>query len=406
MKKHNIPPGIALTLLFAFIASLLNAATIDPSMDLDIQNRVENLNSSITVKYNNRVKSKIAQLIGGNKHVSAKLLGRSTLYFPLIEGVLRERNLPEDLKYLAVIESGLNPNATSRVKATGMWQFMKATARYVGLDINGAVDERRDPIKSTYAALDYLEMLYGQFDDWTLALAAYNCGPGNVRKAIRRSGGKKDYWAIQRYLPKETQNYIPKMIAMHYMMNYYYAHDIWPEQVDEDLKFTASVKVFDKVNLRDVAKEYNLEFDLIKKLNPSYIRNFIPKSDGKHYLTLPESHLYDYVSRSDLYEYIFHVNSLAINTTSNNIVAKEEAVVEELEIRKEIELPRPLKAKPLKVLGRITPTRFKMVKLKRGQTILDLARVYSVSVEDIISDNNYSFTNLPKQGDIVKIPEQ
>ena len=406
MKKHNIPPGIALTLLFAFIASLLNAATIDPSMDLDIQNRVENLNSSITVKYNNRVKSKIAQLIGGNKHVSAKLLGRSTLYFPLIEGVLRERNLPEDLKYLAVIESGLNPNATSRVKATGMWQFMKATARYVGLDINGAVDERRDPIKSTYAALDYLEMLYGQFDDWTLALAAYNCGPGNVRKAIRRSGGKKDYWAIQRYLPKETQNYIPKMIAMHYMMNYYYAHDIWPEQVDEDLKFTASVKVFDKVNLRDVAKEYDLEFDLIKKLNPSYIRNFIPKSEGKHYLTLPESHLYDYVSRTDLYEYIFHVNSLAVNNTSNSIIAKEEAVVEELETRKEIESPKPLKAKPLKVLGRITPTRFKMVKLKRGQTILDLARVYSVSVEDIISDNNYSFTNLPKQGDIVKIPEQ
>lgn len=406
MKKYNIPPGIALTLVFAFIASLLNASAFDPALDLDVQNRVENLNSSIAVKYNSRVKSKIAHLVSYNKHVSAKLLGRSTLYFPLIEGVLRERNLPQDLKYLAVIESGLNPNATSRVKATGMWQFMKATARYVGLDINGAVDERRDPIKSTYAALDYLEILYEQFDDWTLALAAYNCGPGNVRKAIRRSGGKKDYWAIQKYLPKETQNYIPKMIAMNYMMSYYYAHDIRPEQVDEDLKFTASVKVFDKVNLRDVAKEYNLEFDLIKKLNPAYIRNFIPKSEGKHYLTLPESHLYEYASKSNLYDHVFHVKSLAVDSGSGMMTFKEDAVVEELKARKEIQLPKPLKVLPLNGIAMRFPTRFKMVKLKRGQTIMDLARVYAVSVEDIISDNNYSFSNLPKQGDLVKIPEQ
>jgi membrane-bound lytic murein transglycosylase D len=406
MNKNNIPPGIGFTLLLLLFSLIMNAKGIDPEMDKDIRNRVESLSISVSVKYNKRVKSKIAHLVSSNKNVSAKLLGRTTMYFPLIEGILREKGLPQDLKYLAVIESGLNPEAVSKANATGMWQFMKPTARYVGLNINRAVDERRDPIKSTYAAIDYMTMLHKQFGDWTLALAAYNCGPGNVRKAIRRSGGIKDYWAIQHHLPKETQNYIPKLIAMNYMMNYYYVHDILPEEVDQKYTFTASVKVFDKTNLKDIAKEYDLDFSLIKRLNPSFIRNFIPQSEGKHYLTLPEAQLYDYVNKNNGHDHMFHVNLIVADQSTKMKIGPEAVEPEEIHIaRVAIKAPQPLDARIETAIDIRKAARIRLVKLGRGQTILDLANEYSIPIDDLIADNNYSMSNLPKQGDLVRIVE-
>jgi len=405
MKKYNIPPGIVLTLMLTLMALVLNAKTMDPQMDLEIQNRVNSLSSVINVQYNNKVKSKIWHLIHSHRTVSETMLGRSTLYFPLIEGILRERNMPDDLKYIAVIESGLNPNALSRVKATGMWQFMKPTAKWIGLKINRAVDERRDPIKSTYAAIDYLEKLHNQFGDWTLALAAYNCGPGNVRKAIRKAGGVKDYWSIQRFLPRETRNYIPKMIAMHYMMNYYYAHDLWPKQVDENLKFTASVKVFDQVKLRDIAKEYQLDFEIVKKLNPSYLKNFIPASEGKHYLTLPESHLYAYVDQKNAHDHMFHVSTLAakpIKTIASTKTKESVPPKEKIESRKLAPIT-PLVVQNKAIIQMRNPGKVVIVRLKRGQTIQDLSKTYDVPMSNIIRDNNITAESLPKLGDLILV---
>lgn len=404
MKKHNIPPGIGLTLMFVLFAFLSFGKAMDPKTDTEIRKRVESLTASVDVKYNREVKSKIWNLIGDNPRVSEVVLGRSSIYFPLIESILREKNMPEDLKYLAVIESGLNPQAVSHANAVGLWQFMKPTARYVGLDINRAVDERRDPIKSTYAAVEYIQMLYDQFGDWTIALAAYNCGPGNMSKAIRRANGSKDFWVVQKYLPSETRNYIPKFIAMNYLMNYYYAHGIRPEEVDQQMKFTASVKVFDKILLTDVAKQYNLEFELIKKLNPAFLRNFIPKSEGKHYLTLPEEILLDFVHKNNAQKHLFQVGP---TTMSNELQlameappVKEVVKVEEIKIRKTPSLGISEKGVQMR-----NPSKFSLVKLKRGQSLQDIADEFEVSVNDLIAANGYDESNLPVQGDVIMIFE-
>jgi membrane-bound lytic murein transglycosylase D len=405
MNKNNIPPGIGFTIILVFFSFLSFANEIDSKLDKEIKNRVESLPTVISIQYNAKVRSKINHLINTNRKVSEVMLGRSSIYFPLIEAILREKNLPEDLKYLAVIESGLNPHAVSSARATGLWQFMKPTAKYIGLKITRAVDERKDPIKSTYAALEYLEKLNKQFGDWTLALAAYNCGPGNVRKAIRRSGGHMDYWKIQKYLPRETQNYVPKAIAMHYVMKYYYAHDLWPEQVDDNLKFTASVRVFDKIELKDIANQYDLNFEIIKDLNPSFLRNFIPESEGKHYLTLPETHLIDYVNKTNLHDHLFQVSMLA--SKQHKAIANQK-----LAENTNVELKR-LETKQIPKLGHRAekgiimnnPVRYKLVKLKKGQSIADLSIEYGIDLNTLIKENNFSENNLPKQGDVIKIIE-
>jgi hypothetical protein len=220
--------------------------------------------------------------------MSEVLIGRSKIYFPTFEHILREKGLPTDLKYLSVVESGLKPDATSRSGAAGLWQFMRPTGRMMGLKISRTIDERRDVEKSTAAAADYLLKLYNQFDDWTLAIAAYNCGPGNMRKAIRRSGGKKSFWEIKKYLPKETREYVPKFIAITYVMNYYYEHDLMPEIPNQDLINTSTAKVYESINLKALSRELDLELSMMRTLNPSFIRNVIPKSeDGKYNLVLP-----------------------------------------------------------------------------------------------------------------------
>ncbi len=400
--KNNIPPGIGLFLVFLFFTFVGHTKGIDTELNKEIQNRVEHLNSVIDIQYNNKVREKINLLINTNRRVSETMLGRSSIYFPLIEGVLRERNLPEDLKYLPVIESGLNPHAVSRVRATGLWQFMKPTAKYVGLKITRSVDERKDPIKSTYAALDYLEKLHKQFGDWTLALAAYNCGPGNVRKAIRKAGGSKDYWTIQKFLPRETRNYIPKAIAMHYVMKYYYAHDIKPAQIDDDLKFTASVKVFEKIELKEIAKRYELDFEVIKDLNPSFLKNFIPQSNGKHYLTLPENHLYDYVDKSNLHDHLFHVKSLnKVEKIKDPILIRKNILAA---TKKQSELSK-LETKDAKALISITPQRFKFIRLGNRQSLMDISKSYNIDLEKLMRINNIDESNPPKQGDLIKIYE-
>lgn len=296
-------------LLMAFVAPTADVnGNFDPALDTEIEARVLSLHSSVSLRYDSRVSKRIYQYCHKSKDISGIMLGRVSMYFPLIEEELKKRNLPNDLKYLTIIESGLKPHATSRVGAAGLWQFMRRTARGQGLKVTSTIDERRDVHKSTSAALDYLEELHGRFGDWTLALAAYNCGPGNVRKAIRRSGGKTDFWDILPYLPKETRNYIPKFIAMSYTMQYYYMHDISPQYVDSDLVYTASAKVFDRVSLKDIADKYEIDLQTVKLLNPAYIRGYIPQNkSGRYSITLPQHHLYDYVANVGSFDDVFYV---------------------------------------------------------------------------------------------------
>ncbi|NNF34745.1 MAG: lytic transglycosylase domain-containing protein [Saprospiraceae bacterium] len=220
------------------------------------------------------------------------LLGRTNVYFPLFEKAIEEKGLPQELKFLTIIESNLKPYARSVVGAAGLWQFMKPTGRMMGLKINRVVDERNDPIKSTHAALNYLSYLHDMFGDWTLAIAAYNCGPGNVRKAIRR-GNSNDYWTIRKYLPRETRAYVPKFMAASYLMNYYLEHGLTPsgEKLEEN---PTTARIYKKTDFKSLAKMVDMDVKSIWRLNPMYIRGYIPASDKGYFLTLPEDKLYQF----------------------------------------------------------------------------------------------------------------
>jgi membrane-bound lytic murein transglycosylase D len=242
------------------------------------------------------VKKYLNQYIVAGRHSSARLIGRSLYYFPLFETKINEKALPAELKYLAIIESSLKPHARSRVGAVGLWQFMRATGRMYGLTINNVVDERKDPEKSTEAALNYLSDLYDRFDDWTLALAAYNCGPGNVNKAMRKSGGK-DYWSIRNYLPRETRNYVPKFIAMAYLMNYYMDHQIEPDYPEELFTKTRKAVTLNKLSFQEISHNTGLEMDVISWYNPSYVGHYIPQSELGNVLILPANEMYSFIEK-------------------------------------------------------------------------------------------------------------
>ena len=190
--------------------------------------RLQNLPNVIEMPYNSVVRKFIDQYTGRLRRSVAMMLGASNFYTPIFEDALEAYQLPLELKYLPIIESALNPCATSRVGAGGLWQFMPTTGKRYGLEITSLIDDRRDPIKASYAAARMLKSLYEIFGDWTLVIASYNCGPGNVSKAIKRAGGEKDYWKIYPYLPSETRGYVPAFIAANYVMNYYCEHNICP----------------------------------------------------------------------------------------------------------------------------------------------------------------------------------
>ncbi len=191
------------------------------------------------------------------------LLARSDYYFPLFEEIFDAYNLPQELKYLAVIESALKPKAMSRAGAGGLWQFMRGTGKLYGLRIDEHIDERSDPVKATEAAARYLSDLYDIYDDWTLALAAYNCGPGNVKKAIRKAGGKKDFWKIYNYLPKETRSYVPIFVAATYAFHYYEAHGIGRLQGVNPI-LTDTVLIDKKLHFMQLAEALNISIDTLR----------------------------------------------------------------------------------------------------------------------------------------------
>jgi membrane-bound lytic murein transglycosylase D len=265
----------------------------------DIKDRLNNISSIIDINYTPEVGRRIKEYTVNYRAAGENILGRVELFFPIFEKAIVEKGLPDDLKYVAIVESNLVPTAISKSGASGLWQFMKATGRMQGLEINNYVDERRDPEKSTTAALDYLSYLYDSFDDWTLAIAAYNCGPGNVRKAIRRSGGSKDYWVIRNHLPGETQKYVPRVIAAMYLMKYYHVHDLRPTVPESDIRNT--VKINDGLghSFKELAQVLEVDCETLEYLNPMYKTKSFPKNDGRRTLIIPASRKMTYMSVYD-----------------------------------------------------------------------------------------------------------
>lgn len=237
--------------------------------------RLKRMPTVMEMAYNDVVQTFIDRYTGRLRRTVSLMLGAANFYMPIFEEALEVYQVPLELKYLPIIESALNPNAVSRVGATGLWQFMLSTGRDYGLEVNSLVDERRDVLRSSYAAAHYLSDLYKIFGDWNLVIAAYNCGPANINKAIHRASGEKDYWKIYPYLPKETRGYVPAFIAANYVMTYYCEHNICPMRCELPLK-TDTVMVNRNVNLGQIAAVLNLDVDMLRDLNPSYRRSVVP----------------------------------------------------------------------------------------------------------------------------------
>ena len=236
--------------------------------------------------YNDVVRSVIDKYTGRLRPTVSFLLGAANFYFPIFEEVLESEGLPLELKYLPVIESALRPQATSRAGAGGLWQFMVPTAKQCGLKVNSIVDERRDPFKSTHAAAQYLKYLYRIYGDWNLVIAAYNCGPGNINKAIARSGGKHNFWQIYSYLPRETRGYIPAFIAATYIMNFYPEHGLHPKRLTIPLR-TDTIMVERNMTFSAISKYTGIDVSELRTLNPQYRADYIPGEGGSYPLCLP-----------------------------------------------------------------------------------------------------------------------
>ena len=236
--------------------------------------RLSRMPTVMEMPYNQVVRKFIDRYCVQLRRSVSMMLGSVNFYMPIFEQALDSYNLPTELKYLPVIESALNPKAVSRAGATGLWQFMLATGKQYGLRVNSLVDDRRDPIRSSFAAAQYLRDLYRIFNDWTLVIAAYNCGPENVNKAIRRSGGSMDYWKIYPYLPAETRGYVPAFIAANYVMNYYCDHNICP-MLTHLPEHTDTIEVNRNISLNTIARFCDIDIDMLRDLNPQYRRDIV-----------------------------------------------------------------------------------------------------------------------------------
>ncbi|MBO4530855.1 MAG: transglycosylase SLT domain-containing protein [Paludibacteraceae bacterium] len=260
--------------------------------------RLQKIPALFELVYNPIVKKYIELYTIRRRKQMEYMLGVGNYYFPIFEQALDAAELPIELKYLPVIESALNPRAFSVAGASGLWQFMYGTGKLYGLQGNSLIDERRDPIKATAAAVRYLKDLYRIYNDWALVIAAYNCGPGNVNKAIRRSNGKKDYWAIYPYLPKETRGYVPAFIAATYAMTYYKEHKICPARVE--LPFICdTIRLNDRLHLAQISEVMGINLEVLRNLNPQYRKDIIPGNGETYTLCLPQRKVNDFINLKD-----------------------------------------------------------------------------------------------------------
>ncbi len=290
-----------------------NMKNVNPTYSKeDYIDRLYRMPCVMEMAYNDVVQKFIDRYSGRLRHSISYMLGASNFYMPIFEEALEAYQLPLELKYLPIIESALNPKAVSRVGATGLWQFMLTTGKQYGLQVNSLVDERRDPVKSSYAAARYLSDLYKIFGDWNLVIAAYNCGPANINKAIHRANGtskgqdqtangqqlNKDYWHIYPYLPKETRGYVPAFIAANYIMTYYSQHNICPMTTRLPAK-TDTIMVNRNIHLEQVAEVVDINIDLLRSLNPMYRRDIVPGATELSPIRLPQTEVGRFIDLQD-----------------------------------------------------------------------------------------------------------
>lgn len=351
---------------------------VEVSDDVYIK-RLSQMPTTIEMPFNQIVKSYINMYTQKKRGLVENMLGMSLYYMPIFEQALEREGLPLELRYLPVIESALNPDAVSRAGATGLWQFMLPTARGMNLEINSIVDERRDPYRSSDAAAKYLKQLHGIYNDWSLAIAAYNCGPGNVNKALRRVGGdKKDFWAIYPYLPAETRGYVPCFIAANYVMTYYKEHNISPALAKRPI-ITDSIHVSKRVHFDQISNVLNIPVDELRVLNPQFRHDVIPGDIHSYSLVLPSQQVYCYIMSED--------SILAYNA--------------EMYARRTTVEPASLASLREQTDGEyITKRDVKYHKVRRGENLKSIAQRYGVTVAAIKKTNG---VKKAKRGQTLKI---
>ena len=378
-----------------------------PASPAEYEERLKVLPTVIEMPYNSLVGNFINMYLTKKRTLVADMLALHSYYGPIFVEELIKEGMPTELQYLPVIESAINPNAISRAGAAGLWQFMPATAKGLGMEVNSLVDERRDARLSSRNAARYLKQLYDIYNDWSLAIAAYNCGPGNVNKAMRRAGeGKKDFWEIYEFLPAETRGYVPVFIAANYVMNYYGKHGITPTIIKRHLT-TDTVTVDKYIHFNQIAAVLNIPVDEIRMLNPQFLKDVIPGAYRPYYLTLPTQQCLSYVMSekriadydSELYARRSHVEPGAqpadpvlpesdhgaanlasasrqsVNAETNNELAHT-GLVEQMTVRTHV--------------------------VGRGESIRDIARKYGVSATDIKRWNHLRRGKV-REGDSLRI---
>jgi len=367
-----------------------NSAQFNDSLRFQITdeqytNRLNKISSVIDLTYNEHSKEFIYKYTSrGMRYVVGQMLGLSEYYFPMFEEILDAYKIPLELKYLPIIESAMNPRAVSRAGATGIWQFIKGTGKYMGLENSPLVDERMDPIKSTHAAARYLKSLYNIYNDWTLALAAYNCGAGNVNRAIKRSGGKINYWQIYEYLPRETRKYVPAFIGAIYAMNYYKEYNIKPYSGDLPNHCDSVVVSGSNLHLDQIASILNISLTQIQDLNPHFKKSIVPAKDKNYAVLIPST---------KVSKYIQHYDSIVACKT-----IKVQDLAKECSKAKVTQVTSPSKAK-LSYNGN-----YMYYTVRPGDTFWHIAQRFDgVTCNELLMLNNMNSSSRINPGDVIKI---
>ena len=381
--------------------------------------RLKTIPSGIELPFNQVVKSYIERYTHRERTLVAEMLGMSPYYMPIFEQALEKRGMPLELKYIPVIESALDPNAVSPVGASGLWQFMLETARNQGLEVNSLVDERRDPYRSSDAAADYFKKLYDIYGDWSLAIAAYNCGPGNVNKALLRAGdgsAKPDFWEIYNYLPRETRGYVPAFIAATYVMHYYKEHNISPSLATKPLLID-TVKVNQRLNFAQISKVLNIPIDEIRILNPQYRHDVIPGDARPYTLALPSQQVYSFILvedsinsyRPDLYAArdVREPGTPNDAPTANNYGYSAPTMQAPAQPATQTVAAQPA-TQAAAAQPAATPVAdaaaTKYYKVKRGEDIESVASSFGISVDQLMTLNSLTRRHVSR-GQVLKVPD-
>jgi membrane-bound lytic murein transglycosylase D len=360
-----------------------NMKDVNPVFSKEVYvDRLSRIPSVIEMPYNDVVQKFIDRYSGRLRQSVSYMLGASNFYIPIFEEALEAYGLPLELKYLPVIESALNPKAVSRVGATGLWQFMLATGKRYGLTVNSLVDERRDPVKSSYAAAHYLSDLYKIFGDWSLVIASYNCGPDQINKAIHRSKGERDYWQIYPYLPKETRGYVPAFIAANYIMTYYCDHNICPMTTRLPAK-TDTVMVSRDVHFEQIAAVCDIDMEQLRTLNPAYRRDVVPGQTELSPIRLPQTEVGKFLNNEDSI-YNYRTNELLSKRTEVEVNDEKPTFVSKRKSGGKSSRGRASKSR----------SRSKNITVKSGMTLSEIAKKNGTTVAKLKKLNGIKGSNI------------